>query len=336
VGKRFGTLQALRDVTFALESGSRTALIGPNGSGKSTLTRVVMGMLRCDGEVTLDGMAAFAGREAVAARTAYVPQTAPRLNATVKELVHAITRLRALPVARIEAPAEALGLDLGTLWQQPYRDLSGGMRQKLLLALSLGSGAALLVLDEPTASLDAQSRHAFFRIVDALPERPTLLLCSHRLDEIRHLVDRVLALQDGRVAWFGDADEYLARRVRATIEVRARGDGAGHWLADAGFRRSATGWWTASVDSASRAEILRELCEGLGAALEDVIVQDQDLFQPGPHAPLSTAGARNDDTRGSASGKDGAMPHDVSEVRGPGDDARRSPPTGGRRQGGAA
>jgi ABC-2 type transport system ATP-binding protein len=73
------------------------------------------------------------------------------------------------------------------------------MRQKLLLALALATDASLLVLDEPTASLDVQSRRRFFELVAELPQRPSIILCSHRLEEINNLVDRVVVLEDGRV-----------------------------------------------------------------------------------------------------------------------------------------
>jgi ABC-2 type transport system ATP-binding protein len=79
------------------------------------------------------------------------------------------------------------------------RALSGGTRQKLLIALALAGPMALLVLDEPTASLDAEAREAFFRLCQARVGDATLLLSSHRLDEVRRLVDRVIALEGGRI-----------------------------------------------------------------------------------------------------------------------------------------
>jgi len=205
VSKSFGSVTALRSVTLDLPSGSRTALIGPNGAGKSTLTRIVMGMLACEGVVLVDGRSPFRKRIELAHRLAYVPQVAPQLGATVGELVRTVARLRDIPVERFAALSQELGLDLESVRRRPLRGLSGGMRQKLLLALALATEASLLILDEPTASLDVQSRHRFFELVAELPNDPSIVLCSHRLEEINNLVDRVVVLEDGRVVRDGDA-----------------------------------------------------------------------------------------------------------------------------------
>lgn len=220
VSKKFGPVAALRGVTLELPSGSRTALIGPNGAGKSTLTRIVMGMLACEGEVLVDGCSPFADRARLAHRLAYVPQVAPQLGATVGELVRTVALLREIPFHHFAATAGELGLDLESVRRRPLRGLSGGMRQKLLLALALTTAASLLILDEPTASLDVDSRHRFFELVAELPQAPSILLCSHRLEEIRNLVDRVVVLEDGRVVHDGDADVW-ARQLRSGRSVEA-------------------------------------------------------------------------------------------------------------------
>ena len=80
------------------------------------------------------------------------------------------------------------------------RALSGGMKQKLLISLALAAPVSLLILDEPTASLDHAAREAFFRLFDKKAGGATLLLSSHRLDEVRRLVDRVLVLEEGHIA----------------------------------------------------------------------------------------------------------------------------------------
>lgn len=199
VRKRFDGVEALRGVSLDVASGERVVLVGPNGSGKSTLVRAVMGIVHCEGAVRLDGLDPFAHRPRLASRLAYVPQTAPQLGATVDEVIRAVAALRTLEPAEIHTTAAAIDLDLNALGRRPVRALSGGMKQKLLIALAFAAPVSLLILDEPTASLDAEAREAFFRLFRERADGATLLLSSHRLDEVRRLVSRVVALEEGRV-----------------------------------------------------------------------------------------------------------------------------------------
>src|SRR5262245_21771307 len=269
VGKRFGAVVALRDVTLTLPAGSRAALIGPNGSGKSTLTRLLLGLCGGSGRIACDGRAPGRDDQALAQRTAYVPQIAPRLAARVGELVAAITRLRRLDRARVDAIAGELGLDLPALRARPFRALSGGQRQKVLAALALAAPAELLVLDEPTASMDAAGRAAFFRLIGGLPAATTVLLCSHRLDELKAVVDRVLVLDEGRLVFDGAAADYLAAHAGAVVEVAAA-EAAAPWLRAHGFVRGAGGWWHAAMPLGERAAVLRAVVRELDGVVGDV------------------------------------------------------------------
>jgi ABC-type multidrug transport system ATPase subunit len=278
--KRFGKVLALDDVTLELAAGSRTALIGPNGSGKSTLVRVLMGMLTAEGEVRFDGQPADENRRALARRIAYVPQIAPRLGAPVRDVVRAAAGLRGQSWTSVVAQAAALAIDLDALAKRPFRALSGGQRQKVLAALALASGAELLLLDEPTASMDPRSRSEFFRLVEALPPTLTVLLCSHRLDEIRRLVDHVVVLAEGRVNWQGSAAAYLAEHAEAIVEVHAEGERADAWLQERGFSRGQAGWWSKLLPVTERAGLLRDLGRSLNGQVQDVMARDIERLQP--------------------------------------------------------
>jgi ABC-type multidrug transport system ATPase subunit len=289
LGKKFGRVTALRDVTLDLPAGTRAALIGPNGSGKSTLVRAVMGMIAPSGEVRFDGVAAGEDRRVIAARIAYVPQVAPRIAAPVRELVRAIAALRGTTWSCVADVAGALALDLGEVANRPLRALSGGQRQKVLAALALASGAELLLLDEPTASMDPRSRAAFFGLVDHLPPTTTVLLCSHRLDEIRRLVDRVLVLAEGELVYDGSAADYLDRHAEALVEVLPRTGDAEPWLRDRGFLPGATGWWSKAVPAAERARLLSDLGRSLNGQVRDVLARDLERLEPllSPDSPDS-------------------------------------------------
>jgi ABC-2 type transport system ATP-binding protein len=203
VSKRFGALRALDDVCLRIGPGERVGFVGANGSGKTTLLRALVGLLRVDGQILIDGVDVARVPEVALARVAYMPQIAPPLDAPVGELVRACAALRGLDGTRVAARAEALGVSLAAIARTRLRDLSGGTKQKLLAALALAAEAPVLVCDEPTASLDAAARSAFFDAVAARPADAVLILCSHRADEIAGFVDRVVELREGRL--FADA-----------------------------------------------------------------------------------------------------------------------------------
>lgn len=215
--KRFGRVEALRGINVSIPEGGRVALVGPNGSGKSTLIRTLLGLIDYEGTVLLDGRSPYDDREEVAARLAYVPQVAPALSATVHEVVRLVTHTRDLDVAEVAQVATRFELDIAKAGSQVFRNLSGGMKQKLLLSIAFASRPRLLVLDEPTASLDVRAREQFFLLCNQLDADVTVLLCSHRVEELRHLAERVIALEEGRVTFDGLADQYLQQAAPAAV-----------------------------------------------------------------------------------------------------------------------
>jgi ABC-2 type transport system ATP-binding protein len=290
VAKRFGRTEALRGVSFEAPAGTRLALIGPNGSGKSTLNRVLMGLLACGGSVLLDGRSPFRERVAVARRMAYVPQAMPHLGASVGEVVASVARVRGLSFADVEEVAGRFDLRLAEVARTPVRSLSGGTKQKLLLALAFAARASLLILDEPTGSLDSRSRERFFELVDALPAQTTVLLCSHRLEEVRPLVGSVLALDEGRVRYFGAAAAFLEACTVSLVEVWAEGEPAHAWLRARGFRETAAGYWLCTTRPAEKTRLLAELPGGLGAGLRHVNARDLERLELAESGATEPAG----------------------------------------------
>jgi ABC-type multidrug transport system ATPase subunit len=215
VSKRFGALVALDDVTLTIPAGARVALAGPNGSGKSTLVRAVVGLTPCRG-VTVDGIDPFVDRLSIASRLAYVPQAAPLVSAPVGELIEVVAALRGIVPLEIRRVAGALGLPIDLVDRRPLRALSGGMKQKFLVALALAAPVSLVVFDEPTASLDASARSVFFDLCRERLSGATVLVSSHRPDEVAELADRVVTLLDGRIQDDQPAAAWLARRYAGT------------------------------------------------------------------------------------------------------------------------
>jgi ABC-2 type transport system ATP-binding protein len=199
VSKRYGAVTALDRVSLEIREGERVAFVGTNGSGKTTLLRCLLGLLRFEGKVTLAGSDVAREPELALRSVAYIPQIAPPIDAPVQEVVTAYLGLRGRPAESLSAWTDRLGLDLGASATKRFRDLSGGMKQKLLAALALATDAPILVCDEPTANLDGEARAEFIRELARRDRRHTLILCSHRVDEVSALVDRIVELHDGRI-----------------------------------------------------------------------------------------------------------------------------------------
>jgi ABC-type multidrug transport system ATPase subunit len=182
-----------------------------------------------------------------------------------------------------------MGIDLAGLSDRSFRSLSGGTKQKLSIALALASEPRLLILDEPTGSLDASSRERFFELFDEVDESTTVILCSHRLEEIRPLVDRVLFLEEGRLIYDGAAGSFLDASNAGVLEIWTHGDAADGWLRAHGFRRTPAGFWQRALGQAEKMKLLPELAT-LGVAIANINARDNES--------LDLLGARSSSRRG--------------------------------------
>lgn len=199
VSKQYGVVAALQSVSLEIRSGERVAFVGSNGSGKTTLLRCILGLLRFDGKITVAGSDVSREPEIALRSVAYIPQVAPPVEAPVREIVRAYAGLRGKAPEGFGAHAARLGLDLEGCKDRRFRDLSGGMKQKLLAAMALAAETPILICDEPTANLDGEARAAFIRALDERSADGVVLMCSHRVEEVRLLVSRVVELEEGRV-----------------------------------------------------------------------------------------------------------------------------------------
>jgi ABC-2 type transport system ATP-binding protein len=221
--KKFGKTPILDNINLIVNRGDRIALIGPNGAGKTTLIRTILGQYLCDGQVTVFDKNPRRHRVEILDRIGYVPQLPPPIQMNVGELVKfsaAISRKSSIDA--IYQKATELGLDIGENVKKPFQKLSGGMKQKLLIALALGRQPDILIMDEPAANLDPQGRQAFFLQLLRSMENTTMLLSSHRVDEIINLINRIVEIdygrvvQDERIDQSSFADKLLACRITLT------------------------------------------------------------------------------------------------------------------------
>ena len=222
--KSYGRKAALDGIDLDVREGERVAIVGPNGSGKTTLMRCILGLVRYEGTVTVAGHDATVAHAAAQVHVAYVPQRAPSLPVPVNELVRFWAEQRDVRARELTSSCARLGLDLDGVWGQPFPSLSGGMQQKLLAGMALASRCQGMLLDEPTANLDPGARAVFFADLGARTPPPMLLLSSHRLDELCPLVDRVVVLTDGQIAFDDSLHRFLAEPALAAaagMEMRA-------------------------------------------------------------------------------------------------------------------
>lgn len=197
--KRYRRNVVLDGVSFTVADGEAVALWGPNGAGKTTIVRCILDLIRYDGTVEVNGLDARRRSKAVRRLVGYVPQELSFYDDfTILETLELSRRLRRLPSGR---PAQVVELvALGDHVNKRVRELSGGMKQRLGVALALLADPPVLLLDEPTSSLDVAAREQMVRLIEGLrgPER-SVLLTSHHVDEVGMLVDRVLAMEQGRI-----------------------------------------------------------------------------------------------------------------------------------------
>ena len=199
VSKTFKRNRVLDGVSLDIGLGERVALIGSNGAGKTTLIRCLLGEYVHDGAVTVDGKAPRLNRTAVLAAVGFVPQLPPPLKMPVGQLIGFAASLCNSDGKRIADLALRLGLDVAKVDAQPFVKLSGGQKQKILIAIALGREAKVLIMDEPAANLDPEARKIFFELLAERQDNATMLISSHRLNEVATLVNRVVELDMGRV-----------------------------------------------------------------------------------------------------------------------------------------
>ena len=216
LGRGFGDRVALEDVSFSLRRGESVAIWGANGAGKTTLLRALLGVMPFEGSVRVAGHDPWRRGKSARGQIGFVPQEVTlQGDLELVETMAFFARLRGTSGDAIPELVRRLGLE--NECGKRVRELSGGLRQRLGLAVALLDDPPILLLDEPTANLDLEARREFLDLLlDLENQGKTLIFTSHRLEEVRALAHRVLHLDRGRLVADTTPRQLMARCRRET------------------------------------------------------------------------------------------------------------------------
>jgi ABC-type multidrug transport system ATPase subunit len=264
--KRFGPATAVDGVSLEIAAGDAVALWGANGAGKTTVIRCVLGLFRFGGRITVNGHDVLRDGKAARRLIGYVPQELGFYDELrVGEAIRLFARLRGID--RVPVGPVLEHVRIGGQERKRVRELSGGMKQRLALALALLGDPPILVLDEVTASLDAVGREEFVGMIAGLADGGrTLLFASHRADEVATLARRVVVLERGKAvacSAIGSFGTWLGTSSVLTLRVAAeRRAEAAVLLREGGFEpRIEPSGLHVAVESARKAVPFRLLAD---------------------------------------------------------------------------
>lgn len=226
LNKAYGTLQAVKDVSFAIQRGEIVGFLGPNGAGKSTTMKIITGFIPMSGgSVTVDGTNIAVDSLAVRKRIGYLPESNPLYTdmlvydylehvATIRGVNKRDRHGRIATVANLCGLADRVGQQIATL--------SKGYRQRVGLAQALIHDPDILILDEPTSGLDPNQIVEIRNLIKRLGENRTIILSTHNLPEVMATCSRMLIIHDGQLVADGtpaelQAKEEESQRIKVVI-----------------------------------------------------------------------------------------------------------------------
>ncbi|CZE49756.1 ABC transporter ATP-binding protein [Campylobacter geochelonis] len=197
--KKFGEQIALDDINLHFKKGEKSLIIGQNGAGKSTLMKSILGeYLPNTGSVKINGINPLKDRKKALKNIAFVPQTPPPIKLTLSEMVEFVTKSCEISPTKIDEFSKLLEFNLKANLNKPFFKLSGGMKQKFLIAIAYARDCSILMFDEPTANLDPKAREIFKELL-ANSQGKTAVFISHRLSEMGGLINRVIEMDLAKV-----------------------------------------------------------------------------------------------------------------------------------------
>lgn len=221
--KRFDQFTAVDSINLTIQTGEFFGLLGPNGAGKTTTIGMLSTLyLPTSGEVRIDGEPLTRNRTDIKRKISVVTQEySMRQDMTMDEIMEYQGRLYFMPRREIRERTEEL-LDFCGLLQfrkRTVRKLSGGMKRKLMVCRALLTSPEILILDEPTAGMDALSRRQMWNLLHKLNERDlTILLTTHYMEEAQSLCDRLAMMNHGKLEEVNTSAGFIAHLGAFTVD----------------------------------------------------------------------------------------------------------------------
>ncbi|MEA1913799.1 MAG: ABC transporter ATP-binding protein [Campylobacterota bacterium] len=198
--KKFGAHVSLDNISVDFNKNDYIALMGANGAGKTTLIRAILGYYHPNnGEVLINGINPIKERVKVLQNISFVPQLPPPIKLSIAELISYVSTSAKVDKELIKHYAHEMKLDINANMSKSFFKLSGGMKQKLLIAISLAKKSDIIIYDEPTANLDPKARDDFYRLLKQNEDDKVLLFVTHRLEEVEQIVNRQVYMDLGKI-----------------------------------------------------------------------------------------------------------------------------------------
>ncbi len=213
--KHFGSLAAVRDISFTLERGEVLGFLGPNGAGKSTTMKMLTGFLRpTSGEARIAGYSIDRDPIEAKRRLGYLPEGAPAYgDMAVRDFLNFVASARGMDKAArgpaIDRAVEAT--HLSAVLHQPVETLSKGFKRRVGLAQALLHDPQVLILDEPTDGLDPNQKHEVRKLIQGMAADKAIIISTHILEEVDAVCSRAMVIDRGRVVADGTPAELRAR-----------------------------------------------------------------------------------------------------------------------------
>ncbi len=200
LSKKFDKTLSLDNVSLDFSKGDAVALMGANGAGKTTLIRSILGYYHpSSGAVLVKGLDPVKARTEVLKHVSFVPQLPPPIKLSLGELIYYVCQSSGVDEQRIYHYANAMKLDIRANLGKSFFKLSGGMKQKLLIAISLAKESEIVIYDEPTANLDPKARDDFYALIQESKKEKLTLFVTHRIEEVEAIVNREIYMDLGKV-----------------------------------------------------------------------------------------------------------------------------------------
>jgi ABC-2 type transport system ATP-binding protein len=222
--KRYGDLTAVNEISFDVKSGEIFAFLGPNGAGKTTTVEMLVGLRKpTSGGANVLGFDIAKDLKEIKKRIGVLPQsfnTYDRL--TVKENIEYFAGM-------FDSSPDVDGLiklvDLEDKKKEQFRNLSGGLKQRLGIAVALVNDPKMVFLDEPTSGLDPKARHSVWRLIEDLHDKgKTVFLTTHYMEEAEALADRVGIIHNGKIVALDETDKLIAEHGKKNMLVLRKAD----------------------------------------------------------------------------------------------------------------